>query len=166
MRARPEINRQIKIHHSARAQKNRRAIGRQARAVGGDEYIGTQLFAMRRTKCIEPWRAHFLAGFHEYFQIEAELAAHIQYALDRADIDRVLAFVIGRAAAIQSIILFDQSPRTQAFAPLRVLSANHVAVGVHHDIRQCIALVARGDQKGVIAICVFIHFADESERLQ
>ena len=130
MRAGSEIDIDVKIHHATRAKKDGWPLRREARTIGGDENIRAEFIAMRRAKFVQAGRAGFLTSFDEQLDIEAELAAGLDHAAKRADIDGVLALVVGGTAPKQFFTFFDQLPRCQSCAPLLIEPANHIAVTI------------------------------------
>ena len=81
-------------------------------------------------------RAAFLAGLQHQLQVEAELAAALrQHRLQRGQVQRVLALVVGGAAAVPAVAFLGQRPGIEAGAPLVLQPAHGVAVAVGQDGR-------------------------------
>src|SRR6185312_14500075 len=91
---------------AAAAEEDGRAGGREPRSVGGDEQIRLQLFTMRLAHLAQVGRADLLAGLDDELDVEAELAAaRFAHRAQGREIDAVLAFVVGGAAAVGSLAL-------------------------------------------------------------
>ncbi len=85
----------------------------------------------------------FLAGLDQPGGVESQPAiARPQDFAQRRQVDGVLALVVGGAAAVPAVALGGQPPGRQAVAPLLVVAAHHVAVGVHQH----------GGQGGVVLV--------------
>jgi hypothetical protein len=103
---------------------------------------------VRGAEGLESGRAGFLAGLDEPGDVDAEpAAAQREHLAQRSEIDRVLALVVGGAAAVKALAVLRQRPRAGAAGPARILAVNHVAVAVYQHGRQGLGLVAAGDQE-------------------
>jgi hypothetical protein len=91
--------------------------------------------------------ADLLTGLDQQLHIEVELAARLQHRRQRADIDRVLALVVGGAATIEALALRLYLPGREALAPLRLLAADDVTMAVAEDGDELGVLDALGQQE-------------------
>ena len=132
-----QVHHQIHVERAARAQKDGRAIGAEARPVGGDQHVRPHRLAMLRTDFAQSRRADLLAGFDQHLEVEAEPAARREHRLDRGEVDRVLPLVVGGAAAVETVAFARQLPGVESGAPLRFLAADDIAmaVGEYRDLR-------------------------------
>ena len=103
---------------------------------------------MQRAERVEAGGADLFAHVDEDAGIEAEATAGLQDGRDGGDVDRVLALVVGGAAAIDVVAVDVELPRALALAPLLVLAAHHVAMAVGEDGRQVFALAPFRDEEG------------------
>ena len=145
------VDDQIKRDPAARAHEHGRHIGLQARPVRGDQHIRRQLLAMFGKELWQARAAGLFAHLDHDAAVEPQLAARFQHGLKSGDIDQVLAFVVGGAAAIKLVAFLNQFERMQPLAPLVGLGADHVAVAIGQHGRQVIALAALAHQKGATA---------------
>src|SRR5690349_274220 len=138
MPARAQIDDQIHVESAARAEEEGRARGLQPRAVRGDEDVRLQEIFILDAEFPQARRAGFLAGLIEHLQVEAEPAARRERRGDRAEIDGMLALVVGGAPPVEAIALARELPRIEPCAPARVLAADDIpmAVGEHGDERR------------------------------
>jgi hypothetical protein len=98
-----QIHDQVEIHRAARAEKDRRPLRREARAVRGDQHIGLEPVFVFPANLAQPGRADFFAGLDQEHRIEAEPASNLQHAIERRHVDRVLALIVGGAAAVEPL---------------------------------------------------------------
>src|SRR5207253_5765083 len=92
-------DREIDRMGAAAAERKRGAVARHARAVRGDEHVGSKQIAVLRAYFAQARRPGLLAHLDEPFGVEAEPAAHGEYGGERREVDRVLALVVDDAAA-------------------------------------------------------------------
>ena len=147
VRAFAQLQREVEVHRAARTQEHRGAVAAQARAVAGDQHVGTQRLALRRAEGRQAGAAGFFAGFQQPLHVEAQAPTLLQHQRQRRQVDAVLALVVGRAAAVQAFAVPRQLPRSRALLPAGVLAADDIAVAVDQHRGQRIALVARGRQE-------------------
>ena len=146
MRALAQVDDEIEIERAARPEEDRRPIGAKARTVGGDQDVGAQRRRTRFADASQPGRADFLAHLEQQLRIEAEPAARRQHLPERREVDRVLALVVGRAAAVPAAAVHRDFPRRTAAGPLAVVAGDDVAVAVDQHRRQRRILAALGEQ--------------------
>src|SRR5882757_3894548 len=91
---------------AARAERDRRPVGGEARAVGTNQHVGLEQVPVVAADLAQARRAVLLAHLDQPFGIEAELAAFCQYGGLRRDIDRVLALVVDHTAPVIAPIPF------------------------------------------------------------
>src|SRR5581483_12244952 len=95
-----QVHGQMDAVSAAAAEKDRRPLRREPRAVRGEKQIGLERIAMRGADAAQIRRAGFLAHLDDELGIEAELAAaRIAHAAQGGQENAVLALVIGNAAA-------------------------------------------------------------------
>src|SRR4051812_50220208 len=101
------------------AEENRRTIGGKPRPIGCQKQIGRQLSAQGLANLAEIRRPDLLAGFNDELGIEAEPAtARLANGAKRRQIDAVLSFVVGGAAAIDTVVGGCCPPRGPIIPPL------------------------------------------------
>ena len=138
----------VEVDATARAEKHRRPVGGDARAVGGDQHVGGEPILLRHGQIAQAGGAAFLARLDEQLGVEAEPSASRRHHRgEGCDVDAVLAFVVGRAASIPAIALDDERPGAEPLAPGALLAAHDVAMAVDQDGRQIGAFLALGDQE-------------------
>lgn len=153
MRAVARAQVQPEIHRAARAEEHGRPLGGDARPVGRDQHVGRERVAFAAAQRVEARRAGFLAHLDQQLRVEAEpAAARGEHARQRGEIDRMLALVVGAAAAVPALAVGGQRPRRQRRAPLRVVAAHDVAVAVDQHGRQRVVLVPRREQERRAAV--------------
>ncbi len=164
MRARAQFDDQIDRIAAARAEENRRLVRRDARAVGADQHVGLeQIVAVPRAQFAQARRADFLRHLDQYLAVEAERAAFLQHGGKGGNVDAVLAFVVGGAAAIDALAFDDDPPRLKARPPQLVLAGDGVAMAIDQHGDESRILDALGDQRRRPARIVE-DAADKSER--
>src|SRR5215472_15844008 len=125
-----QIDAQAEIDDAARAQEQRRPFGCDAWAVGSEKDIGGEEFAVGGAELAQSRRAHFLSRLDQELGIEAEPATRAQHGGERAQIDAVLALVVGGAAAIKALAAFLEPPGGEPVDPLPLEAADHIAMPV------------------------------------
>ncbi len=166
MRAFAQLHDEIDRIAAARAEENRRLVRRDARAVGADQHVGLeQIVAVERAQFAQARRADFLRHLDQHFAVEAERAAFLQHGRKRGDVDAVLTFVVGGAAAIDALALDDDPPRLEPCPPQRVLTGDGVAMAVDQHGDECRILDALGDQRRR-PVRIVEDAAGETERRQ
>ena len=116
------------------AEENRRTIGGKPRPIGCQKQIGRQLIAQGLANLAEIRRPDLLAGFNDELGIEAEPAtACLANGAKRRQIDAVLSFVVGGAAAVDTIVDGCRPPRVQIVPPLSRHAIDDIAVAVHQN---------------------------------
>src|SRR6266446_1540856 len=104
MRAIAQVHVEMYPHAPAAAEEYGRTIRRKPRPVGCQKQIGGQLIAQRFTDLAQVRRPDLLAGFNDEFGIEADAAtAGLAHGPKRRQIDAVLPFIVGGAAAVNTI---------------------------------------------------------------
>ena len=152
VRALAQLQLQVEVGDAARAEEQRRQVGPQPRAVGGDQRIGGQRLALQRAELGQARRAGFFAGLEQPGDVEAQPAAARRHRdSQRRDVDAVLALVVGGAAAVELVAVLGQHPRALAACPRGVLAADDIAVAVHQHRGQGVAFVPLRDQEGSAA---------------
>ncbi len=134
MPALAQVDDQVDHVAAARTQEDGRPIGRDARAVGGDQHIRLQeTMLVLDAELTQAARAHFLSHLDEHLGVEAEPTALGQHRRKRCDIDAVLALVVGGSAAIEARAFHRERPWRQAGSPRIVEAANGIAVTVNQN---------------------------------
>ena len=134
MPALPQIDDQVDQMAAARAEKQRRPIGRDARPVGCDQEIGLeQPVLVEFAQLSQADRAELLAHLDQELDVEPERPALGEHGGDRGDIDGVLALVVGGAAPVPAVAFDRQRPGRQPRAPQRIEAADGVAVAIDQD---------------------------------
>ena len=134
--ARAQLQHQVEMEGAARAGGDGGHGGFHARAVRGDQHVGGQFLRMGGDEIAQALRAALLGHLHHDLDVEAELAAALrQHGLQRGDVERVLALVVGGAAAVPAVALLGQRPGLQAGAPLVVEPAHRVAMAIEQHGR-------------------------------
>jgi hypothetical protein len=133
MAALAQIDDQVEIHRAAGAEKDRRPLRRETRPVRGDQHIGPQPVLVVPADFAQAGRADLFAGLDQEHRIEAEPAAGPQHAIERGQVDRVLALVVGGAAAVKPLADRLQFPGRQPVMPLRLEAADHIAMAIAED---------------------------------
>src|SRR5262249_56884782 len=96
---------------AARAEKERRSIGRGARSVGGDQQVGAQeTILVLHAKLAQSGGADFLSHLDENLRVEAEAPALGDDRGECGDVDAVLTLVVGGSAAVEALSLHRQPP--------------------------------------------------------
>ena len=75
MAAFAQVDAQVEIQRAARAQKNRRPPGLQARAVGGDQHVGGEQLLVLLAEFPQSRRAELFARLDQHLEIETQPAA-------------------------------------------------------------------------------------------
>src|ERR1051326_2656898 len=118
MRALTQFYRKIEIHRAARPEKDRRPLGREARPVGSDQHVAGEPVLVLPADFAQPRRADLLARLDQERRIESEPPARLQHTAERRQVDRVLALVVGGAAAVEPTPLLLYPPRREPRLPL------------------------------------------------
>ena len=143
-----QIDHEVDRVAAARPEKQRRPVGRDPRAVRGDQQIRAQEFMLvLGAKLAQPGGAHFLSHLDQNLYVEAEAAALGDDRRERADVDAVLALVIGRTAAVDARALDGQHPGRKARPPQIVEAADGIAVAVDQNGDRGAVLHALGHQE-------------------
>ena len=152
---------------AARAEEDRRPVGGEARPVRGDEQIGAEARAQRASaERAQPGRAHLLARLEQDLHREAEPAPRGDHRGERAEIDAVLALVVGRAAPVEPFAAAAQRPRGEPAAPPAVEAPHHIAMGIGEQGERRPGLDPLGEQEGRAAgLGVFHQLGGEAERV-
>ena len=113
-----------------------------ARAVAADQHVGGQQIGVAGDEFAQADRAAFLAGLQHQLQVEAEFAVALREdRLERGQVQRVLALVVGTAATVPAIGFLGKPPGIEAGTPLVFQPAYRVAVAAwQHPLD-------RGDRK-------------------
>ncbi len=141
---------EVEVERAARAEEERRPPGGEARAVGGDQHIGRERRFLLLTQELQARRADLLAGLDQHLEVEAEAAARAQHRLERCQVDRVLALVVGGAAAVDAAAFAPELPGLETRAPFALLAADHVAMAVGEHRRRRLFLNALGDEERAV----------------
>jgi|HubBroStandDraft_4_1064222.scaffolds.fasta_scaffold00243_4 hypothetical protein len=163
MAALAQIDDQVEIHRAAGAEKDRRPVRRQARPVGGDQHIRRKFVLVLPADLAQAGRTDLLPCLDQQFGVEAEPATRLQHAIHRGDVDRVLALVVGGAAAVEALATRGQRPGRQPLMPLRLQPADDVAMAVAEHGRAGALLAPLGDQDRPAANRVGHDLAGEAE---
>ncbi len=163
MPALAQIDDEVEIHRSARAEKDRRPLGRQAGAVGGDQYIGGEAAFLLPANLAQTGRADLLAGLQQQDRVEPKPSARLQHGFEGREVDRMLALIVGGAAAVEPVALPGQLPRRQSVAPLRLKPANHIAVAIAEHRGRRPLLAPLGDEDGAAAYRIVEDFVLKAE---
>ena len=97
-----QLDHQIEVERAAAAEEDRRRVRREARPVGGEQQIGRELRLVALADLAQAGRADLLAGLDQHLGVEAEPAALGDHDPERGEVDRVLALVVGDAAAVDA----------------------------------------------------------------
>ncbi len=131
---RAQVQDQIEVIRAARAGGDRRHLRHDPRPIARDQHIRLQRLRPFRNEGFQPDGAAFLAGFQHQFDVVAQLAAAFgDDRFQRRQIHRVLALVVGGAAAVPKIAFLGQRPGIEAGAPLILQPAHRVAVAVSQN---------------------------------
>ena len=117
---RARVDAQVEVHAAARTQEHGGALGAQARSVGGHEQVGIEQCFVGLAQLAQARRAGFLAHLDQVLGVEAQTPARVQHVGQRLQVDRVLALVVGDAAAVPAAIGLGQRPGRQAGLPIPV----------------------------------------------
>lgn len=101
---------EVEIEAAARAEKDRRTLGAQAQAVGCHQQVGREPFAVFAAQFAQACRAGFLTHLDQVLGIEAQAATLRQHVGHRLHVDRVLALVVGDAAAVPAPVKLGELP--------------------------------------------------------
>src|ERR1035438_10774903 len=97
---------------------------------------------------VEPGRAGLLARFEDDLDVVAQASpARREHLLERREVDRVLALVVGRAAAVPAVALDADGPGAAGHCPLSVVAAHDVAMAVGQERERRTALDPLGEQE-------------------
>ncbi len=146
MAAFAQIDDQIEILGSAGAKENRRPIRRYPRPVRGDEHVGGERIQVGLDHFCQAGRTVLLARLNHKFGIEAEAPARFQRRGHRAHVQRVLPFVISRAAPVHPVAALRQRPGIEPFVPLIGITQDDIAMAVTEHRRQGRVLNPLGQQ--------------------
>src|SRR5215469_10606846 len=105
-----QVDDEVEIHRTTRAEKDRRALRCEARTVRGDQHVGLQPRLFLAADFAQAGRADFLPGLQQEDRVEAETATRLQHSFERGDVDRVLALVVSGAAAVETVAAPGQLP--------------------------------------------------------
>ena len=134
---------------AARPKKQRRPIGRDPRAVRGDQQIRPQEFILvLGAKLAQSGGAHFLSHLDQNLGVEAEAPTLGDDRGERGDVDAVLSLVIGRAAAVKARALDGQRPGRKAAPPQIVEAAHGIAVPVDQNRDRGVLHAFRDQERG------------------
>lgn len=75
-----------------------------------------------RTELTQSRRPALFTHFDQYDDVEPQLASHIQYCLQCSKINRVLALVVCRAAAVPALTNPGDAPGVHIIDPLAALA--------------------------------------------
>ncbi len=149
MAALAQFHMQVEIEDAARAEEDRRSRGANPRPIGGEEQVGSERVAMACAHLVEPGRAGLLAHLEDDLDVVAQTSpARREHLLERREVDRVLALVVGRAAAVPTVALDRDGPGAAARRPLSVVAAHDIAVAVGQDGERRTRLDPLGEQEG------------------
>src|SRR5215471_11311270 len=143
MSALAQIDDEIDWVAAARSEKDRRPIGRDPRAVRGNQQIRLQeLMLVLGAKLAQSGGADFLSHLDQNFGVEAEAAALGDDRGECGDVDAVLSLVVGGAAAVKTRALDGQHPGRKAAPPQIVEAAYRIAVAVDQNGDRGVVLLA------------------------
>ena len=160
------IHREVDRERAAAAEKDRRPVGREPWPVRADQHVGAQQAGVLGAEFAQARRAHFLAHLDQPFGVEAEAPACRHHRRHRGEIDRVLALVVRRAAAVIAAVTLGQRPRRKTVLPRIVEAADRVAVAIAEHGRQALALDALGIEERPFGLRVREHAARKAHRLE
>src|SRR3981189_228574 len=104
MRAVAQVHIEMNPYPAPAAEKYRRTIRGKPGPVGAEKQVGLKLIAQLLAHLTQIRRSDLLAGFDDEFGVEAEpAAAGFANGAKRRQIDAVLPFVVGGAAAVDAI---------------------------------------------------------------
>ena len=130
-------------------------VGRSAESRGPSEASSTSAFNSSRSCCAhfrQIRRADFLAGLDDEFDVEAELAApRLLHRAQRRHVDAVLAFVVGRAAAVDAVAHLRRTPGIEVVPPLARHAVDDIAMAIDQDGRRRGVLAVFGQKIGAFA---------------
>src|SRR5882762_7713739 len=114
----------------------RKMVGRSADSRGPSEARNRSADnSLRRDS--HTWRADLLAGLDDEFGVEAELAAaSLADRAQRRHVDAVLAFIIRRATAIDTLALGGGLPGIEIIPPFADHAVDDVAMAIGQQRRQ------------------------------
>ena len=142
------IKHQLELQRATRAEEERRAGRRQARAIRGQEQVRLQIIGVIAAGLVETGRAHFLAHFENHFQVAAQLApCRLDGGGQRAQVDAVLALVVGGTATVPAIAIRAQLPGRTVLLPAAFLAVDHIAVAIHEHRHRVIRFDAACQQQ-------------------
>ena len=147
MAALAQIDGEVEIIGAPCAEKDRRPLRTEPRPVGTDKNVGGEQVLVLLAELFQARRTGLLPRLDQQFRIESERSPGPQHGFQRGDIDRVLALVVGGAAAVEPLALLGQDPGRQSLAPLLVIAQHHVAMSIGQNRRQIIGFVPIGQQE-------------------
>src|SRR5258705_10191231 len=137
MRTIAQVHVEMYPHSAAAAEEYGGTIGRKPRPVGCKKKVSGELIAQGFTDLAQVRRPDLLARFNNEFGIEAEPAtAGLAHGPKRRQVDAVLPFIVGGAAAVNTIVARRGPPRIQIIAPFSRHAFDNVAVPVHQNRRR------------------------------
>ncbi len=113
--ARAQLQHQVEVEGAARAGGDGRDLGLDARAVAGDQHVGGEFLGVGGDELAQAGGAALLGHLQHDLHVEAELAVALRdHGFERGDVQRVLALVVGGAAAVPAVAFLDQPPGFEA----------------------------------------------------
>ena len=120
---------------------------------GPSEAMSTSAFSsvlVLRAELLQSGRADFLSRLYEYFQVEPQHPSRGNRRRHGAKVDRMLALVVGGAAAVEPVALALQLPGIEPGLPACILAADHVAVAIGKNRDERWVFDALGDQERTV----------------
>ena len=143
-----QTQREFEADRAAGTQKYGRPFGIDTRPVRRNQDVGGELVAQCGAYRVQPRGAHLLSGFEKQVDVESEpAAAGREHARERAEIDRMLALVVGCAAAVPAVAFDGDRPWIARLAPLCVVAEDDIAMAVHENGRQIGGFAASREQE-------------------
>src|SRR5258708_38841505 len=118
MRTVAQIHVEVNPNSAAAAEEYRGTIGGEPGSVGSKKQVGLQLIAQLLAHLSQIRRPDLLTRFNDEFGIETEpAAARFTNGAKGRQIDAVLSFIVGGAAAVDAIANRCRPPRLQIIPP-------------------------------------------------
>ena len=140
-----------------------RVLG-EPRPVRGDQHVGAERLAVLGAQLAQARGAGLLAHLDQPFGVEAELAALGENGREGGEVDRVLALVVGGAAAPIAPVGLVELPGVAALLPASFEAANDVAMAVAEHGRVQRAFDALGEQERPLRLGMGEDAAGKAQR--
>ncbi len=160
------VDRQIDRIGAAAAEIDGRPFLGEPRTVGGDQHVGAERLAVFGAQFAQARGAGLLAHLDQPLGVEAELAALGENGIESCEIDAVLAFVVGGAAAPVAPGGLVELPRVAPLLPASFEAADDVAMAVAEHGRVQRVLDALGEQERPFRLGMGEDAAGKAERIE